>query len=459
MPKSRQSNKKKVNKNRKYRHLKNNYKSIVQVSELDVILKGGENSHSLDYVLRFFQTTKLFSLFSGIKSKGVGLSRIFFTLIILKFLRIETVNGIYTTEFKEVEAGKDVFYDFKNNENIPWRKILLETAKIHKRVVSRKKTVTDNDGFIKKVIKTLHLDDSDIFKRGLKMEGVGSIWSHAENRSVIGYKILVLGFWDGECFLPIDFSLHREKGKRLANAISQVDKKEKDYDRVKVTTQEYQKGVADYQKATTTAEKQLATAKKAKLQRKSKKARMKIEQEIKDLCQLLKMTNKSLSQLKRFLTKSEKELKQKEIALQKAQVYCDKIEQSGIKYGLSKKERSKQFSKKRNKKSYGFKRYEELNSKKNKNAEKMIRRAVYHGFIPDYILADSWFFSHSILATVRALDKGRIHYLGMAKMGNILYSIGDEKYKKLIEVKFAYTKEGLRFRFNKVNKFISSLLK
>ena len=428
MPKSRKNTRKGRNtSSKKYRNIRNNRKTINDISELGTLLNEDKNAHNLDHVLKIFRNRKLFGLFSGVKSRGIGVIHIFFTLIILKFLRIKTVNGIYTSEFKEVEACKDVFYDFKNNENIPWRKVLLETAKIYKRTVSKEKVSIDKDGFIKKGIKTLDLDDSDISKTGLKIEGVGTIWSHVENRSIIGYKIMVLCFWDGKCLIPIDFSLHREKGNKIKNASKQVNTKDKEYQQVKSSTQKYKKNVADYQKAKTTAEKQWEALKEAKKKCKGDEKKQ-TDEKIKDACQLLEITKESLKQCISRLNKSESELERKETALQKAQEKLKKIEKSDFKYGLSKEQRSAQFSKKRDKSSAGAKRYAELNSKKNKNAEKMIRRAVYHGFVPDYVLADSWFFSHSMIETVRSLDNGSIHYLGMAKIGNILYDFDTKQY-------------------------------
>ncbi len=429
MPKSKRNNRKndRKGKNKKQRHVQNNRKQVNEHSEIRTLLNEDKNKHSLDHVLKMFRSSKLLGLFSGIKSKGFGLVNIFFTLIILKFLRIETVNGIYTSDFKEVEAGKDVFYDFKNNPDISWRKMLLETAKIYKKTVSSKKNSIDNDDFIKS-IKTLHVDDSDLAKRGLKIEGVGSIWSHAENRSIIGYKILVLGFWDGKCFIPIDFSLHREKGKKLETAIKQVDIKRNEHEKIKASIQKDENDVSDYQKAKATAEKQYEASKEAKKECKDKIEKKQADEKIKEYYQLLRMVKKSLRQSENIMKKSQTKLKRKEIALQNAQEKLDKIKKLDFKYGLSKQQRAEQQSKKRGSSSEGAKRYAELNSKKNKNAEKMIRRAVYHGFVPDYVLADSWFFSYSILVTVRALAKGDIHYLGMAKMGNILYSVGEKEY-------------------------------
>jgi len=38
---------------------------------------------------------------------------------------------------------------------------------------------------------------------------------HVTDNFLFGYKILVCGYWDGNNFIPVDFSLHRERGKGL----------------------------------------------------------------------------------------------------------------------------------------------------------------------------------------------------------------------------------------------------
>lgn len=42
---------------------------------------------------------------------------------------------------------------------------------------------------------------------------MSKVFDHVSQRYLLGYKLLCLGFWDGKSFLPLDFSLHREKGR------------------------------------------------------------------------------------------------------------------------------------------------------------------------------------------------------------------------------------------------------
>ena len=41
---------------------------------------------------------------------------------------------------------------------------------------------------------------------------------HVTGRYIFGYKLLVCGYWDGNNFIPVDFSLHRERGGGLDKA-------------------------------------------------------------------------------------------------------------------------------------------------------------------------------------------------------------------------------------------------
>ncbi len=85
-------------------------------------------------------------------------------------------------------------------------------------------------------------------------------------------------------------------------------------------------------------------------------------------------------------------------------------------FGLSKKELKSQFSKKRDSKSPGYKRVQELDIKKGVVAVSMIKRAVKNGFVASYVLMDSWFVNDYMIKSVRSIKKGAMHVLGMCKM-------------------------------------------
>ena len=78
----------------------------------------------------------------------------------------------------------------------------------------------------KSSVKCLIFDDSSLPKTGRYIEKVSRIWDHVLKRCVLGYKLLVMGYWDGLSFIPLDFSLHRERGK---NADKPFGLKKKEY--------------------------------------------------------------------------------------------------------------------------------------------------------------------------------------------------------------------------------------
>jgi predicted nucleic acid-binding Zn finger protein len=74
--------------------------------------------------------------------------------------------------------------------------------------------------------KCIIFDDSDLPKTDRYIEKISKIWSHVLNRCILGYKLLAMGYWDGTSFIPLDFSLHRERGN---NADKPFALKKKEY--------------------------------------------------------------------------------------------------------------------------------------------------------------------------------------------------------------------------------------
>jgi len=106
-----------------------------------------------------------------------------------------------------IEARKDVFYRLKNNVKICWRMIhLMFALKFIKLALNQGE---NNDDTIKCAI----IDDSMLHKTGRYIEKISRMFDHVSQRFALGYKLLTMGYWDGTSFIPLDFSLHREKGK------------------------------------------------------------------------------------------------------------------------------------------------------------------------------------------------------------------------------------------------------
>lgn len=101
---------------------------------------------------------------------------------------------------------KTCFYRLKSNPAINWRMILWKFSIQFVKVMGQNSERQDK-------IKCLILDDSLLEKTGKTIERISRVWDHVKNRRVLGYKLNLMGYWDGFSFIPVDFSLHREKGK------------------------------------------------------------------------------------------------------------------------------------------------------------------------------------------------------------------------------------------------------
>ena len=183
-------------------------KDIKKISELktDFTPRWFEPEYILSS-LKCFSFSSLCKSLNPIKMKGYSFECIFSILISLPFAGIGNVNRLTNSVLsKHVEAQKDVFYRFKNNSKIVWRMILLLFAvKFRKLVENNCKQVAGP--------RCLIIDDSVLEKTGKYIEKVSRLWDHVTNSYLLGLKLLVVGYWDGTSFYPLDFSLHRESGK------------------------------------------------------------------------------------------------------------------------------------------------------------------------------------------------------------------------------------------------------
>jgi len=288
---------------------------IAHLSELESVLCNNEKTH--EGVLHFFSVFKIgqhLASFGSFKSKGFDVTVLLLSLLVFR-LRGESICRMQIRSKNFLEKIDDnTFYRLMNNPWMNWRKLLMTFAK---QFAAQVKANGDNTAGVTCFV----LDDTDIEKTGKTMEFISRIFNHVTKRYPMGYKLLLLAFWDGRSLIATDCSLHREKG---------------------------QKGT----------------------------------------------------------------------------------------YGLSKKELKSQFSKKRDSKSPGQKRVEELDIKKGEVAVSMLKRAVKNGLIASHVLMDSWFVNDYMIKSIRAIKKGAMHLLGMCKLDKRQYLVD----KKLLNAHQLITK-------------------
>lgn len=91
---------------------------------------------------------------------------------------------------------------------------------------------------------------------------------------------------------------------------------------------------------------------------------------------------------------------------------------NGKLFGLTNKERQEQYKKIVTKDSCGYTRRREADKGKIAVMLEMLNRAVKNGFIPDYVLVDSWFFCFELLERLSILKNGFIELVSMVKINN-----------------------------------------
>lgn len=162
----------------------------------------------LTSLLSFFEFKRVYNVLNSFKKRGYSLHDVFPRLLILPFLRHASIHALFKSRCKELCcAGKDVYYRFKNLEIIPWRRLLLNFVKRFIFIVEKKGEE------VREGKRCLIIDDSLLNKTGKAIAFVGKLWDHVDNGYKLGLRLLLLCYYDGKSNLPLDFSLHREKGK------------------------------------------------------------------------------------------------------------------------------------------------------------------------------------------------------------------------------------------------------
>lgn len=413
-------------------------KSINKNSDLEIITSDSEKLiSSLTDVMNKFNVKSNFMIFDFLKCKGLSISSLLNILIILPFYGIATINELMKCNLKKLDfAGKkDVFYEVKNNEFIDWRKLLLLHAK---RFMYLIKNNIQSDK-----ITAIIFDDSTMEKAGKKIEKISRVNDHVSGRFILGFKLLVCGFWDGESFIPIDFSLHREKGKKQEEYIKKYHNSCKNIEKQKVIVSKLEKNI----------EKQ-----KEKLGSKQNK--------INELS--YKKVEQKLQELENQLTENQTILKNLAIEKKHCRQELKRYYSKGSMFGLSTKERQEQFKKAVSVKSHGFKRRKEADKSKITSMLDMLSRVVKSGILPQYVLVDSWFFCYELLEKLSILKKGAIKLVCMVKINNQIFSncltdrqmsvkemikIGERKVQKCKKLKAKYFSVKCYYKGIRVNLF------
>ena len=153
------------------------------------------------------------------KQQGISASLLIVLLCLFRICH-ESIGSFSSHQFYGLfQSGKNCFYRMYNRPTMDWRKLLLRMSVRFMAILKeRKAEETDHPH-------CLILDDTTLEKTGTFIEGISRVFDHVCHKYVLGYKLLLLAYTDGRSSTPVDFSLHREKGKEKKYGLTAEERK------------------------------------------------------------------------------------------------------------------------------------------------------------------------------------------------------------------------------------------
>jgi hypothetical protein len=194
---------------------------------MNTIIPDDNKDKQLNFTInRFFKDNKIGSILKQCnfsKEKGLSCIKIFQYIFMLVF----TGKNLFRTleNKRNTIFSKDVVYRFLNSPKFNWRKfLLLLSSSIIKNVIV---PLTSKDR-----VNALIVDDSLYSRNRSKyVELLARVYDHVSHKYVRGFRLLTLGWSDGNTFLPLAFTLlsSEKKENRLCPENQAVDKRTNGY--------------------------------------------------------------------------------------------------------------------------------------------------------------------------------------------------------------------------------------
>ena len=118
-----------------------------------------------------------------------------------------------------LQVGKNSFYRMLTRSAMDWRR-LLAAMFVHFLAILRSRKVDFYKG-----VTCFILDDTTAEKTTKKGERVSRLFDHVVCKCVLGYKVQILCVSDGVTTIPVDFSIHREKGETGDCGLTQKERR------------------------------------------------------------------------------------------------------------------------------------------------------------------------------------------------------------------------------------------
>jgi hypothetical protein len=180
---------------------------------MTIITKAEDQSKELGQRLENFCVSfgvyKLLKRFGAIKTKGISFAKIFDLLFSLVF----SGRNLYNTD---APMSRDTVYRFLNNSKIHWERVLLLLATS---VIMRIRGLTSE-----KRLCAIVVDDSPYSRnRSKKVELLSKVYDHVIHKYFMGFRMLTMGFTDGNSFIP--FAAQLMASSKTAKAVSPADRR------------------------------------------------------------------------------------------------------------------------------------------------------------------------------------------------------------------------------------------
>ena len=195
------------------------FAKLNKIGELTKILSvKSETCDSIMHFMACFCIGRILSKHSLDKMRGRDMAEQILAMMVFRILG-ESIGFMSKTKFYGIlEVGKNCFYRLLARPEMDWRILLLSMARRFHSIVRKEKAEETN------APKCYIIDDTTVSKTGLHFEGLSRVFDHVLGKCVLGYKLLILAFFDGRSTYTVDLSIHRESGKKGNYSLSREER-------------------------------------------------------------------------------------------------------------------------------------------------------------------------------------------------------------------------------------------
>jgi len=179
-----------------------------------------ELSSTTDAFFRRFKLCSVLKRANAYKSRGLPAVAVFQRLFNLAFsnrsLFMELKTGICA-----YQAGKDTFYRFINSCSVNWMRF---TTLLSGKIINGMVTKLTDDSRV-----NVFIVDDTVYerKRSKKVELLAKVYDHAKDIHIYGFRLLTLGWSDGNTFIPVNGCLlsSKKEGSRICEEREKIDRR------------------------------------------------------------------------------------------------------------------------------------------------------------------------------------------------------------------------------------------